>query len=377
MIKNIKREIIWNGRKNGGTWFHPRAGKLPDGSVLMTCQDIHGSDNFGQAHWSKTVDNGAHWSEPQPIPAFERKQIGSGFEEGVCDVVPEYHAPTGKVLLMGHNVFYKDDAHCLAVPEGWRHHSVYCVGCGNGNWSERRDLEWDNPDAMGFCSCGCAQRFTLENGDVIVPMYFSRESSTGFTVATVRYSFDGETLNFQEAGNILDVPEGRGLQEPSITHFGDLFYLTLRAEDDHGYFSTSTDGLHWNEVIPWTFDDGEVLAMSTTQQRWLTHSDGLFLVYTRKTEDNYNVARWRAPLFVAQMDTDKQCLIRSTEQIVFPMDSDGTVPGDVVARMGNFHTTNVSSQESWITVGESRPNHNWCGDTLLARVYWEKPNQLI
>ncbi|MEZ6039608.1 MAG: hypothetical protein R3C20_03830 [Planctomycetaceae bacterium] len=37
--------------------------------------------------------------------------------------------------------------------------------------------------------------------------------------------------------------------------------------------------------------------MSTiTQQHWLTHSDGLYLVYTRKDESNINVIRWRSPL---------------------------------------------------------------------------------
>jgi hypothetical protein len=193
----------------------------------------------------------------------------------------------------------------------------------------------------------------------------------------VRYSFDGENLSFQEAGRELRLEVNRGLLEPSITKFGDLFYLTIRAEDNHGYVTTSTDGLNWNDIKPWTFDDGESLEMSTTQQRWLTHSDGLFLVYTRKAENNYNVARWRAPLYVAQVNTEKNCLIHSTERIALPLRGDGTQSGDVVARMGNFHVTNVSQDESWITVGESRPNHGWHGDTLLARVYWEKPNLLV
>lgn len=378
MIQKIEREIIWNGRKTGVTWFHPRASKLPDGSVLMTCQDITGSDNFGQAHWSKTSDNGKTWSEPKPIAAFQRKDIGNGFEEGVCDGVPEYHAPSGKVLLMGHNVFYKDDVLYAASPEGQPgRHSVYCVGDGNGSWGERHELQWDDPRTTETCMCGCAQRYTLDSGDVIVPLYFSPKGRKDRSVTTVRYAFDVEKLAFQEAGRELRLEVNRGLLEPSITKFGDLFYLTIRAEDNHGYIATSTDGLNWTDIKSWTFDDGESLEMSTTQQRWLTHSDGLFLVYTRKTDDNFNVARWRAPLFVAQVDTDKNCLIRSSEQIALPMDGDGMQPGDVVARMGNFHVTNVSPEESWITVGESRPNHNWHGDTLLARIYWDKQNQLV
>jgi len=376
MIQKIEHEIIWNGRKTGGTWFHPRAGKLPDGSVLMTCQDITGSDNFGQAHWSKTVDNGASWSEPKPIAAFARTDVGNGFEEGVCDVVPEYHAPTRKVLLMGHNVFYRDDVLYPGAPEGFRgRHSVYCVGDGIGNFGARQELEWDDPRTTESCMCGCAQRFTLDNGDVIVPLTFAPTGRKDRSVSTVRYSFDGEKLTFVEAGNELSLEINRGLLEPSITKFGDTFYLTIRAEDDHGYVTTSTDGLNWNNIKPWTFDDGESLEMSTTQQRWLTHSDGLFLVYTRKAEDNYNVARWRSPLFVAQVDTDKNHLIRSTEQVALPLTGDGTAPGDLVARLGNFHVTNVSPQESWITVGEGRPNHSWHGDTLLARIYWETPNR--
>lgn len=378
MIQKIEREIIWNGRQTGGTWFHPRAAKLPDGSVLMTCQDITGSDNFGQAHWSKTVDNGAHWSEPQPVAAFQRRDIGDGFEEGVCDVVPEYHAPSGTLLAMGHNVFYKDNVLYHGAPEGWRgRHSVYTVGDGNGNWGERQELEWDDPRTTESCMCGCAQRFTLENGDVLVPLYFCPKDRMDHSVTTVRYSFDGEKLVFQEAGRELRLEVNRGLLEPSITRFGGLFYLTIRAEDNHGYFATSTDGLNWSDIVPWAFDDGELLEMSTTQQRWLTHSDGLFLVYTRKTAENFNVARWRAPIFVAQVDTEKKCLIRSTEQVALPLTGDGTAPGDLVARLGNFHVTNVSPEESWITVGEGRPNHHWHGDTLLARVCWETPNMLV
>lgn len=369
MIKKIEHELIWNGRKTGGTWFHPRAAKLPDGSVLMTCQDITGSDNFGQAHWSKTVDNGKSWSEPKPIAAFARTDVGNGFEEGVCDVVPEYHAPSGKVLLMGHNVFYKDDALFPGAPEGFRgRHSVYCVSDGIGNFGERQELDWNDPRTTESCMCGCAQRYTLENGDVIVPVYFGSKGRKDRSVTTVRYSFDGDKLDVLEAGRELRLEVNRGLLEPSIAKFEDLFYLTIRAEDNHGYITTSTDGLNWDDINPWTFDTGEPLEMSTTQQRWLTRSDGLFLVYTRKAEDNYNVARWRSPLYIAQVNTEKSCLIRSTEQIVLPLRGDGTQPGDVVARMGNFHVTNVSPDESWVTVGESRPHHDWRGDTLLARI---------
>src|SRR5699024_11186214 len=134
MINNITQEIIWNGRKTGGIWFHPRATSLPDGRVLMTCQKITGSDNFGTVHWCITEDKGKNWSDPQPVPAFQRRSLGGGFEDGACDVVSEYHAPSGKVLLMGHNVFYQNDDRCFADTSEYQSHAVYCVGDGNGNW---------------------------------------------------------------------------------------------------------------------------------------------------------------------------------------------------------------------------------------------------
>src|SRR5690606_14027755 len=121
-------------------------------------------------------------------------------------------------------------------------HSVYCVGDENGNWGERRELVWDDPRTTETCMCGCAQRYTLDNGDVIVPLYFSPKGRADRSVTTVRYCFDGEKLTFQEAGNELRLEINRGLLEPSITQFDDLFYLTIRAEDNHGYVTESRDG---------------------------------------------------------------------------------------------------------------------------------------
>jgi hypothetical protein len=153
--------------------------------------------------------------------------------------------------------------------------------------------------------------------------------------------------------------------------------MTMRAEDGHGYVSTSLDGLNWLEKKPWSWDDGERLIMSTTQQRWLTHSDGLFLVYTRKTQRNRNVMRWRAPLLLARVDPEELCLIRSTEKVVLPLIGDGINQAQHVARMGNFHVVNASTSESWVTVGETLPNDGWKGDTLLARICWSVPNRLV
>ena len=117
--------------------------------------------------------------------------------------------------------------------------------------------------------------------------------------------------------------------------------------------------------------------MSTTQQHWLTHSDGLFLVYTRKDASNARVIRWRSPLWVARVDTERLCLIRRSEQIVLPLVGDGVNRPDEVALMGNFNVTNCSPQQSWVTVGEWLPRRGAKGDLLMARIRWYSPNLLV
>jgi hypothetical protein len=195
-------------------------------------------------------------------------------------------------------------------------------------------------------------------------------------VAGVRARFDGDQLRVRSVGPALHHPHGRGLLEPSVTLFGGRFWMTMRAEDDRGYVSVSSDGLNWEAKKAWSWDDGTPLSMSTTQQHWLTHSDGLFLVYTRKDESNRNVIRWRSPLWVARVDAERRCLIKSTERIVLPLVGDGVGAPDKVALMGNFNVTNVSRHESWVTVGEWMPRDGYRGDVLLARIRWSKPNRL-
>jgi hypothetical protein len=190
-------------------------------------------------------------------------------------------------------------------------------------------------------------------------------------------SFDGAELRVIRGGNALRLPVKRGLLEPSLTLFQNRYYMTIRAEDGHGYVSVSSDGLEWAEKKVWSWADGEPLAMSTTQQHWLEHSDGLYLAYTRKSEDNVNVFRWRAPLFAARFDHERMVLLRDTEMVLVPMIGDGVNEPDRVARLGNFHPVAVSTDQSLVTVGETLPKQGWSGDTLQARIHWNSPNRLV
>jgi hypothetical protein len=381
LVRSITTETLWRNRDGKSvSWFHPRACRLPDQDgvpmALMTLQEIGGSDYFGPVHWSTSKDLGKVWTEPQPIPSLGRVPVPDheGLQAGVCDVVPQYHEQTKSVLAMGHVVFYRGPR--FARGDQLARYPVYSVRKQDGSWSERKRLEWDDPRGSFIYTNNCGQRVILPDGDILLALTFG-DKPTHRSVAGVRCGFDGETLRIKQVGPALTHPHKRGLLEPSLTRFGNRFYLTMRAEDDRGYVSVSDDGLNWNDKTPWTWDDGTPLTMSTTQQHWLTHSDGLFLVYTRKDASNRKVIRWRSPLFMAQVDPKTLQLIRATERVVLPLVGDGVNDPDHVALMGNFNVTNASPEESWVTVGEWMPRDKARGDVLLSRIRWTKPNRLL
>lgn len=372
-IEKIEREIIFPGRKEGYCRWSPRACVFPTPNgpaALMTTQEIFGSDFFGDPQFTISTDQGKTWSQAEPIPGFGKVPYNQELAVSVCDVVPEYHPQTKQILAIGHNVFYTPKGFTKNQPPRW---PVYSTRTAEGKWTGAKKLEWDDPRGNQIYTCNCAQRITLENGEILIPFSFGQTGRNWRSVATLLFSLSGEKLELKQVGNELQNRVKRGFLEPSLVQHAGLYYMTIRAEDDCGYVTTSEDGLHWQEPTSWKWDDGEPITMSSTQQRWLPHSDGLFLVYTRKAEHNQKVMRWRSPLYVARVDLKTLRLIRETEQTVLPLLDDGPKR---IAYSGNFHTTIVSPDESWITDGETRPFGDWSGDTTLARIRWNRPNKL-
>lgn len=377
LIASIEKVVLRRGRTGDGpTWFHPRACLVPGSptpTALMTLQPISGSDYFGPVHWMSSRDLGRTWTDPQPVPSLGRVKQPDGAEEGVCDVVPEWHPATKSVLALGHNVFYSGPKFSPDQPPRWPIYAVW----RDGQWGPRRKLEWNDPRGACIYTNNCGQRVVLPGGDILLAFSYGSARNKPRSVSGVICAYDGATLSVKQVGDEISHDQGRGLLEPSLVQFGGRFLLTLRAEDHRGYVCASEDGLQWTPKRPWTWDDGEPLTLSTTQQHWLAHSAALFLVYTRKDSSNVNVPRWRAPLWMAQVDTQTLRLVRATERIVLPLVGDGVNAPDDVAYSGNFHPVNAGAEESWVTDGEMLPRRGWKGDLLLARVRWGKPNKLV
>lgn len=381
LIAAISTDTLWKNRDGTAkTWFHPRACSVPDQDgqpmVLMTMQEIGGSDYFGPVHFTESRDLGRTWTEPRPIAALGREPIpgrDDGLLAAVCDVTPQYHPQTKSVLALGHVVFYRGQY--FARREQLARYPVYVTRSADGRWSGRKILAWDDPRGAHIYTNNCGQRVVLPSGEIQMSLTFGPQE-TNRMVAGVRADFDGQQLQIQQVGEPLENRHGRGLLEPSVAQFDQRFWMTIRAEDQRGYVSTSSDGLTWTEKRAWSWDDGTPLEMSTTQQHWMVHSDGLFLVYTRRDASNEKVIRWRSPLWIAQVDPERQCLLKSTERVVLPLVGDGVSNADHVALMGNFHVTHVSPEESWVTVGEWLPRAGYRGNVLLARIRWSQPNRL-
>lgn len=355
-------------------WFHPRACAIPGskGHVVMTLQKhLQQSDYYSGLHVMHSRDAGATWSAPDPRPELDWRVGPAGETIAVCDVTPGWHAPTARMLAIGVKVRYRDGVQLLDEPQS--HAAAYAVYNPAGDsWSEWQFVEMPDPSGKFFLTTpGCVQWLVEPDGSLLVPFYFAAKDVGRFTASVMRCRFDGTSLSYVEHGDELSLEIERGLVEPSLTRSKGRYYLTLR-NDVKGYVTAGNDGLHFDAIRPWTFDDGAELGSYNTQQHWVTHSDGLFLAYTRRGANNDHIMRNRAPLFVAQVDPGSLRVIRSTERILMP---------ERGATLGNFGVCNISPAETWVTDAEGVWDDNARargakGATFIARILWQGPNEL-
>ena len=381
LTDQITRDIptkLFDGTK---CWCHPRAGIVPgagqDGlprvAMTMNTLDLSGSDVFKGVFTLETDDFSKSWTKPRESSSLAvRYEVIDGVKRpvAVSDFWPHWHAASKTLLGTGHTVVYtpewkvtnprpRDTSYAIYDPETHR-------------WSDWQKLKMPEGEKFQDSGAGCVQRYDEADGSILLPIYF-RPPGKNSRVTVARCAFDGKTLSFKAHGNELSVDnETRGLHEPSLTKFGDTYFLTLR-NDKLGYVTRSSDGLEYEPYREWSFDDGSPLGNYNTQQHWVTHSEGLFLVYTRRGADNDHVFRNRAPLFMAQVDPEKLHVIRATEQILVP---------ERGARLGNFGIVDVSPDETWVTVSEwMQPKgvekHGSDGSVYVARIHWAKPNRLF
>jgi hypothetical protein len=384
-LYEIELSVARQGFDKEMCWVHARAGAIPGKGnaqpvAVMTLQKLmlSGSDVFYALNEMRSADAGVTWTEPKEHRSFARQAFAydgkDGLEMTVCDFAPAWHDKTGKLLGTGHTVMYENNK-VMHVRPRLTPYSVYDPE--KQSWSKWETIKMPKDAKFVNSGAGSVQRYDLPNGDILLPIYYKEIEAKQYSVTVLRCSFDGMELKYVEHGSEMTVAVERGLVEPSITHFKGRYFLTLR-NDQSGYVAVSSDGLKFSEPRKWTFDDGESLGNYNTQQHWVSHSDALFLVYTRKGANNDHVFRHRAPLFIARVDPDKLQVIRASEQVLVP---------EKGARLGNFGVTQFSENETWVTVTEWMqtigPKYNDPEKLIklgadnrvwVAKVKWNKPN---
>jgi hypothetical protein len=374
----IQLDTLSRGYDGKMCWVHPRAGTIPGPvpSVVLTMQKLllTGSDVFFALNEMRTDDLGKTWRGPtEHAETLGRRNEPDGVIVATCDFTPKWHVKSGKLLGTGQTVRYRGDK---VIENRDRETSWSVYDPQARTWTPWTTLEM--PDKVKFQSAGAGsvQRVDLPDGDILLPIYFKSKEQKTYRTTVLRCAFDGTKLTYRGQGNEMTVDIGRGLYEPSLTHFQGRYFLTLR-NDSAGYVTTGKDGLQFDPPQKWLWDDGTELGNYNTQQHWVTHSDGLFLVYTRKGANNDHVFRHRAPLFIAQVDPEKLRVIRGTERVLVP---------ERGARLGNFAVTDVNEHETWVTVAEWMqtwgpnivipPDNKYGADNSVyaARILWEKPN---
>ena len=374
----VKLETVMKHDDGQFLWFHPRAAAIParggDGyAIVMTIQKhLKISDYYSGLHVMRRAQPDAPWTGPVLPPELDWQPQSNGVTISVADVTPGWHAPTGKLLAIGCQVRYSPKGEQLDDVTR-AHQTVYAVfDPKKERWLRWQVLELPPDEQFNFARNACSQWLVQSDGRLLVPLYIGRNSRDPFSTTVAECRFNGTKLTYARHGSVLKLNIARGLYEPSLTAFRSRYFLTLR-NDERGYVSVSKDGLQFAEPKPWLFDDGAELGSYNTQQHWLTHSDGLFLIYTRRGAGNDHIMRHRAPLFMAQVDPATLRVIRRTEKVVVP---------ERGAELGNFGTAAISKSESWITVSEGMfmkdsRERGAEGATFVARVIWSQPNKLV
>ncbi len=383
-------ETIAKGDNIDYIWSHARTAIIPSDTPLIvttTSKTLKkGSDVYHDLYELRSTDMGKMWSGPDVIESLKVYNDSNGYRS-MADMWPQWHSGSQTVLNIGTAPFYTGNK----THDSSKKEITYAVyNPASSSWGPPQKLnlpERDNDSLLLLApAAGSAQWLELSNGDVLLPVFYFKISDSlasvadketfsiknlmnsnmySFATTVLLCSFDGEKLAYKRHGDELTLKQGRGIYEPSLACFKGTYYLTLRS-DKSAYVTKSPDGLHFEPIKEWAFNDGTILGSYNTQQHWVTRNEALYLVYTRKGADNDHVFRHRAPLFMAEVDVDKLQVIRNTEKIAVPNRG---------VDLGNFGVSYINENETWITVAEyTRNEKNVDADNsiFISRIIWNQ-----
>lgn len=360
-----EKAIYQNDGQNNFWWTHMRCTAIPqDGLPQILCtvsmdpkESPNVTDVFYDIAVSVSNDLGETWTPFASIPQYQWKTLPDGYEGMLIDPVPMYHPASGKVILFGMAQSYDSS---LAKKHNYPAYAVYdpATAAWSSDW---RLFDW--PAVYGHT--GSVVPYIAEDGSGTILWPINSLDGKG-TLQVVKCAFDGTMLTYISQGSPVGNTGGNGNRsgiEPSLAEFNGEFFLTMR-DDVQNRLAKSSDGITWQPAVPLQWEDGTVVAGSmNTQMHWITRPDGIYLVYTRQDASNPDVFRYRAPLWMAQVDTATLRLKKSTERVVMSITNDR-------AQLGNFGTANITSDLSIVSSNEWNsvsPNR-----AIVSSIRWDK-----
>lgn len=347
-LPQIERQVLLRGPHPDFCWFHPRVATFPTKNpkgplqAILTLQKHLGvSDYYSGLLVMRSLDGGQTWQGPVEVPQLAWRRQGD-VTIAVADVTPGYHSQTGKILAFGAQVRYDKAGRQLDDVPRFSPTAYAVYDPDSDSWSSWQELEVPNDPKFGLSRCACAQWAVDTDGSLLLPIYFGPKHGLPTAVTILRCSFDGRTVRYLKHGDEIRLDTKRGLAEPSLVRYQDKWYLTIR-HDEGGYVTRSKDGLQYEPIRPWRFDNGEELGSYNTQQHWLVVGNRLYLAYTRRGAHNDHIFRHRAPLFLAEVDPERLVVLSKTEQVLIP---------ERGAPLGNFGVTMLNASEAWVTDAE-------------------------
>lgn len=376
-ISSIQEHVLVSGKSHSGLWLGPDMIFTPgnvtkDFHLFFTVTDRKGGDSM-QEHYHFTAPRLSlnfdslskwkkQWKKSQYPKALHSRKNDSGYR-----FVPsfnwKFHQQSKKSIGFGHLLRHKGKHLSKHLTHLAITYSIYNPASGAfAPWkSFRIKIDGKKRPCVAY-----GQRVDLPNGDILLPFSTIKELKGWNSIrwcGSARCRFDGGKINVVDVSNLVTNSVPRGFVEPSMAEYNGVYYMTLRAQDGHAYYTTSKDGLTWEDPMPWSWDNGDTIPMDQTMTKFISRPDGLFLVYTRITENNKEVFRHRAPLFIAKIDIDNKCLVKETESTVL---ANNGFP------LGNFNIHAISPKEIWITSQEwDRTGKNVDCDNLLGRIIWK------
>lgn len=351
-------------------WAQSRAALIPGSParVILTAQQIEkaGSHGYRDVFMCETTDGAKTWTAPVSIESLRRQRMPEGHDFVMGDICPQWHEASKVVLATGKTFGFRGGT---KEDRGFERVSYAIFNPATNAWSGLKLLTLPEKDHAGLTilepNAGCHQRVDLPNGEIFLPIRYRKDPKLRqYTTIVARCRFDGETLTYVEHGSELTIPRERGLYEPSVTSFGGKYYLTMRA-DHSAFVARSADGLNYEPIQEWTYEDGAVLGSYNTQQHWIVRPDALYLIYTRRGANNDHVFRHRAPIFIARVDPQRLCVLRATEQVLMPETGLDLGGGFAPVDVGTAETWVVSSEMAFPKERQGEPNR-----VRLAKILW-------